>query len=165
MPILIAPSITSVPGPANKVGRYVVRSGYDFEGELPSLQNLGGISFDGFVWTLDVSQIKTPIQFSTPAFRTLQFTCSFPAGEEDENGPGGQVMRFGAPVPQPSTTTDPTIQTVSGCVGIVTNSPTVIQFGKELDGGTLGTTTGKLIVSLFDFELPAWIAGGQSQSY
>ena len=132
----------------------------------PVPQNLGGVSFTGSVWLLDISAVKTPANF--PPMRSLQFCQTYQSQGDADDGAlivyvpsSGQVVRLASPGPL-LTRTNPDvslIDSLSGIIPIVSNPPTQIWFGKE-QNASVTAITGVLTATLFDFKIEPYTISG-----
>jgi hypothetical protein len=180
MPLTLKPTSTRVSAvnrsdPTSR-NRYVTSFAFDFTNEPLSLQTVGGQSFQGASYRLNMQQLTGNAQ-SGP-IKALQITCEFQAGIDD----GGdllndsdlfifvpatnQVIRLGQQFVAGLTSGTladafETTCVVSAIVPVSSFAPTVIEFIKGTTSG--GTATfGNLTVSAFDFKQQPYYAAGFS---
>lgn len=167
MSLLVAPAVRGIPGPKSSP-HFSVNFTYEFFGDAPAPQNLGGLNFTGSIYSFDVTALKTSA--SLPSFRSLQFSQTY--CNDDTPGQAldgeliifvpssGQLVRFGCP----SNTSNSHLEfpMVSGVIPIIANKPTQIVFGKRQNANTAGTVFGKLIATLFDFDVDPYLLAGFS---
>lgn len=148
--------------------KYVASFAYDFSTDVSAPQNLGGISFVGSVFAVDLITLKSQV-VNTPDMRSLQFSISGNLTATDSPSFGdliiyvpssGQLHRISYGGLDGSIAGS--IGVITGCVPIVANNPTRVLFGKKLDGGGPVVMSGKLTGSLFSFDLPAYTNQGTS---
>ena len=164
MSLIKAPTAVALGGRKDQ-RHYSVSFQYQWFGDVIAAQNLGGVAFNGSVYSFDILATKSSANF--PAMRTLQLAETFiwdggsdrPDGELIIYVPGsGQLIRLGSPTPDSAATAG--FVSLSALLPIIGNAPTQIQFGKAVDP-TTGIMQGQLIASMVDFELPPYsIAGG-----
>ena len=166
MGIIIPPSLlplqSAIPG---KAQRNVVRFGYDFSTDTPAPQNLGGYSFIGSVYELNVSSIRNLYAVLNP-FKSLQFVQTYKNETVDQSDgqliiyveSTGQMMFFGID-PTIGGSTSAGAASVTAAIPIVSAMPTIISFGKE-QASSGGALTGKIRATLFDFDLSPYVTTG-----
>lgn len=146
--------------------RNVVGFSYDWTVDPVALQNLGGYSFFGSVFEIDVSSIKSPATSNLKAFKSLQLTQSFLNAPDTGPNDGpliiyventGQLIILGEQFEADGIVADYSI--LSAVIPIVSTAPTKIQFGKAYNGTAV---FGKLRASLFDFDIPPYTYYGLS---
>jgi hypothetical protein len=166
MSLLKAPTATGLSGLKGRQ-HYAVNFQYDFLGDAPGPCSLGGINFTGVIYTFDTQSIRSAANF--PALRSMQFSQSYYLQGDGFDGAlniyvpsSGQFLRVGAPEilasPSPTGTY---ASTISGAIPIISNAPTSIQFGKEVNGED-GLMHGQLIATLFDFAIDGHMITGVS---
>lgn len=170
MGFIQTPSLVVLPGRKNGERQYAASFSYDFLNDP-----INPISAGGFVSTgssVDFNSLNLgPAAVNLPPFKSMQFTASFEgSGASPYVVPGqlfvvvqgtGQIISIVPEMVVESTTIGTYISTVSGCIPIVANSPTNIQFLKTIDSAPVSLPSGKLQATFFTFDLPAYISQGQ----
>lgn len=163
MPLLIPPSLIGISGDKNK-NKHSVSFSYNWVGDVVLPQNIGGITFNGSNYVLNVAALAANVA-DLPAFRTLLLTETFYGQVTDFGWDGellvsvsgvGQVMRFAQNQFEQATGTNVSVLTI--CVPIAANAPTKITFAKGENPS--GVMSGLLTASIFDFDMMPFIASG-----
>jgi hypothetical protein len=165
MPLVRPPTAIPLAGQTKDDRHYAVSFQYNWTGDAPIPQNLGGINFTGSIYVVDMSAVKTPANF--PPMRSLQFTETYEAEPDNEDGTfivyvpsSGQVARLSSGgVGDQIAGYVNQITSLSGVIPIISNAPTQIQFGKEINAAS-ATLHGMLTATLFDFKMPPYLNNG-----
>ena len=165
MPLVKPPSVIALAGMSKDDRHYSVQFQYNWTGDAPKPQNLGGVAFTGSVYVFDILAARTPANF--PPMRSLQFSETYELEADSEDGSliiyvpsSGQVIRIASQGPTGTSGTPlNTMSAISGVIPIISNFPTQIQFGKEVNSAS-GVLHGQLIASLFDFKIAPYLNEG-----
>jgi hypothetical protein len=157
---------------AGKTSKYAIPFGYNFTGDVATSQNLGGVSFTGSVFTINVQSLQGVT--NVPEIRSMQLYQEFAEVYGSTNTPAvgalyiyapstGQLVVIGYAAGQVTNSATSGTAITTGVVPIVVSNPSILQIGKAVDPYPGAPLAGKLVGTLYTFDVPPYLNYGLVQ--